>query len=115
MISDREIREQLLEYLLKNINLDEFEDWLVQNTWNVHKWGSKETQDLAFSIEAKLAEHSGDHINEDVLRKNLLPLVQQYVSYIGDPQPSTSSSSEITFQQTVIGQPFGAGLSKVSA
>ncbi len=113
MISDRDLREQLLDYLLKNINLDEFEDWLVQNTWNVHKWGSKETQDLAYSIEAKLAEHSGDHINEEVLRKNLLPLAQEYVAYIGSPQLSTSSSSTITFPET-IGQPFGIGPSKVS-
>ena len=94
MLSDQDIREKLLAYLSGHLTLDTFEDWIVQNTWDVHKWGSKETQNLAHSIEAKLAEHSGDHINEDVLRKNLRPLVQEY----GNPQPSTSSSSLITFQ-----------------
>ncbi len=88
MISDRDIREQLLEYLQGNLDLDSFEDWIVQNTWNVHQWGTKATQELAYSIEAKLAEHSGDHLSEQALRKNLLPLVQEHVVSIGDPQPS---------------------------
>ncbi len=77
MISDQDIREKLLAYLSGHLTLDTFEDWIVQNTWNVHQWGSRATRDLAYSIEAKLAEHSGDQISEEVLRKKLAPLTQE--------------------------------------
>ena len=89
MVSDRDIRERLLEYLSGELSLDKFEDWIVQHTWNVHQWGSKDTQNLAYSIEAKLAEHSGDHISEKVLRKHLLPLAQEHVVSVDSPQLST--------------------------
>lgn len=84
MISDRDIREQLLGYLQGKLDLDAFEDWIAQNTWNVHQWGAKDTQQIAYVIEAALAEHSGGHISEVALRKNLMPLVQEHVVSIGD-------------------------------
>ncbi len=76
MISDQDIREQVLAYLSGHLTLDAFEDWIVQNTWNVHQWGAKSTQDLAYSIEAVLAEHSRDPISEEVLQGKLAPLAQ---------------------------------------
>lgn len=97
MISDRDIREQLLEYLLGNLTLDAFEDWIAQKTWNVIQWGAEDTQVLVYAIEAKLAEHSGGHTSEAALRKGMMPLVQTYVVSIGNPQPSTSSET-VTYQ-----------------
>lgn len=92
-MSDRDIREWLLEYLAGRASLDEFEDWVAQHTWNVHQWGSKNTQDLAASIEARLAEHSGSHINEEALRRHLARLAQEGVTAISEPIPSERSET----------------------
>jgi hypothetical protein len=85
-MSVNEIRTQLAKYLARgvdksqdSISIEQFEDWIAQNTWNIHQGGEDEASALAYEIEAKLAEYSGGHIDEGVLRSNLLPLVTSYV------------------------------------
>ena len=119
MVSSLEIRirEKLVQYLVQELSIDEFEDWIVQHTWNVHQVDSGTVQDLASAIEARLAEYSGGHITEESLRNQLRPLAQQYVMMIGPQSPSASSSSEIMFRAADLGQSgqsFGIGLSTVS-
>ncbi len=85
-MSVNEIRTQLARYLAKgiakqedSISIEEFEDWIAQNTWNIHQGGDEGAKALAYEIEAKLAEYSGGHIDEAALRSSLSPLVTSYI------------------------------------
>lgn len=71
MIQENEIRAQLLEYLSRNHNLDEFEDWFVQRSWNMHRDSDPGAQKLVSKIELALSEYSSGHGSEAALR-NLL-------------------------------------------
>lgn len=75
MVSSSQIREQLSRFLDRIIDLDTFEDWFVQNTWNVHLSGSKAAEVLTFAIEESLSEYSSNHISEAQLRDELNALV----------------------------------------
>lgn len=77
-MSANEIRELLASYLANEIPVDRFEDLIAQGTWNIHQSESEIAKSLAYSIEAKLAEFSGQHIDELALRRDLAPLVTDY-------------------------------------
>jgi len=55
MVNENDIRAKLL-----NLNdLDEFEDWLVQNSWNMHHDSSQAAQKLVGEIELLLLSYLG--------------------------------------------------------
>jgi hypothetical protein len=66
-----EIRQHTLRFLEDKLSLDDFEDWLVANSWNVHQSGDPEIIDLVFEIELHLAEFSNGHLDEEELRAAL--------------------------------------------
>jgi hypothetical protein len=80
---DIEIRAKLASYLVDEISLEEFEDWFIAASWNVMHRESKITIDLVYDIELLLAEYSKDCWNEDELREQFLPIVQEYRVDIG--------------------------------
>ena len=75
MVSSSQIREQMAMLLDKKIDLDSFEDWLVQNTWNIHLSGSVAAESLTFAIEESLSEYSSGHQSEKKLREELDALI----------------------------------------
>ena len=77
MVSSSQIREQLAMFLDGRIDLDAFEDWFVQNTWNVHSSGSRSSEALTFAIEESLSEYSSHHLTEQELRSELQSLLQK--------------------------------------
>lgn len=79
MIKENEIRAELVKYLANEQSLDEFEDWFVQHSWDMHKDSDLSAQRLAAAIELHLAEHSNGHLSEDELRDRLRPYVVRYV------------------------------------
>ncbi len=78
MLRDIEIREQLANFLSGSLSLEQFEDWLVQNSWNMHKDADDVAQHLASEIELRLSEHSSGHLSDSALRNELLPFVTKY-------------------------------------
>ncbi|MHB8303448.1 MAG: hypothetical protein ACYDC6_11505 [Acidobacteriaceae bacterium] len=82
MIAESEIREKLGRFLSKDISLDQFEDWFVQRSWNMHKDSHEAAQKLASAIELRLAEHSSGHLNDHALRDELRPLATVYTMQI---------------------------------
>jgi hypothetical protein len=70
-----EIREQILRLLEGQLSLDDFEDWLVANSWNVHQSGDAELTDLVFEIELHLSELSNGHLDEAELQSALRSIV----------------------------------------
>ncbi|HLA10042.1 MAG TPA: hypothetical protein VJ023_05445 [Pyrinomonadaceae bacterium] len=79
MIKENEIRAELVKYLAGEQSLDQFEDWFVQHSWNMHKDSSLSAQRLSSAIELRLAEHSSGHLSEEELRDQLRPYVVRYV------------------------------------
>ncbi len=75
MVSSSQIREQVDKYLSGEISLEGFEDWFVQETWNVHRFGSHAAEVLTFAIEEALSEFSSDHISEQRLKEELASLL----------------------------------------
>ena len=75
MVSSSQIRERLAMFLDGRIDLDAFEDWFVQNTWNIHLSGSRSAEALTFAIEESLSEYSSHHLTEVELRSELQSLV----------------------------------------
>ncbi len=64
-------------FLDSRIDLDEFEDWFLQNTWNIHLNGSAAVEELSFSVEESLSEYSSRHIAPSELRRELSELVHR--------------------------------------
>lgn len=77
MVSSSQIKEQLAQFLDGKNTLDAFEDWFVQNTWNIHLSGSAAAEALTFAIEESLSEHSSGHISEKELRQELSELIHR--------------------------------------
>lgn len=78
MIEQFQIREKISRYLRDEISLDQFEDWLVQRSWNMHRDSDEGAQKLASAVELRLAEHSSGHLDEPALRNELLSLVTRF-------------------------------------
>ncbi len=75
MIREMEVRRKLADLLAGRLDLEEFEDWLVQRSWNMHLDSSSGAQDLVSAIELALAEHSSSHLSEESLHDKLLLLL----------------------------------------
>jgi hypothetical protein len=82
MIADYQIRQWLARYLHRVISLDQFEDWLVQRSWNMHLDSDESAQKLAAAIELRLAEHSSGHLDEDRLRHEMTPFLTTYTATV---------------------------------
>jgi hypothetical protein len=78
VIAESHIREKLIRFLSNDISLDLFEDWLVQQSWNMHKDSNEAALRLASAIELRLAEYSSGHLSECGLRDELRPFVTNY-------------------------------------
>jgi hypothetical protein len=67
MVSSSQIRDILSQLLDNKVDLDAFEDWLIQNTWNIHQSGSTAAEALTFAIEESLSEYSSRHLDKKKL------------------------------------------------
>ncbi len=100
MISFKEIRDELASYLARDISFAQFEDWLIDHSWDMHKDSPEEVQELVHEINASIYEYLDQYIDEDVLKARLRPHVQLYrvvganVSVSPVFRPSSSSPVE---------------------
>ena len=74
-MSNFQIREQMAEFINKRLSLQEFEEWLVRNTWNVHSFESQAAEDLAADVEELLARYSSAHLSLSDIRENFATLL----------------------------------------
>jgi hypothetical protein len=74
MIRESDIRKQLIAVVQNRLDLADFEDWLVQQSWDMHRDSSPSAQDLVNAIELALAEWSSGHRGEHELRADLARL-----------------------------------------
>jgi len=110
MIAEHQIRQWLARYLHKAISLDQFEDWLVQRSWNMQLDSAESAQKLAAAIELRLAEYSSGHLSDDQLRHELMPFVTTYTATVNFGQSEVavfadSQSKSVTPRVFVIQGP----------
>jgi hypothetical protein len=92
MLSELQLREQLAKFISGEKSRDDFEDWFVRESWNIHKSPELGAQRLVNAIELLLAENSSEHLSDPDLLKELKALASiQYVNY-----PNITSGSTAT-------------------
>ena len=94
MISDSQIREKIGRYLRRDLSLDQFEDWIAQQSWNMHKDSSVSAQKLASAVELRLAEHSSGHLDESALREELRQFANPAIVQISFGEVQQAPASE---------------------
>ena len=76
MISLNEIRDQLVSYLARQKSFAEFEDWLIDHSWDMHKDSAEQAQELVHEVNALIYEYLDRRLSEGQLRLRLRPYVQ---------------------------------------
>ena len=110
MLNESQIREQLADYLAGELSYHDFEDWLIQASWNMHQDSSQDAQELVSDISLLIYEYLDGHIDEEKLRVALRPFVEHYSTQllfheVGLPSSrikSSSSSPNYSYQVAAI-------------
>ena len=71
VMSKNDILDQLRKLETGDCSLPEFEDWLVQNSWNIDSIGDEAVVRAVGAIELRLAEHSSGRLPFSVLMDEL--------------------------------------------
>lgn len=101
MLSADLVREQLQKVLASEVDLDDFEDWIVSASWNMHKSADHDVQNLVGAIERQFAIYSDELINKSELFDEFGLLLQlgcyqvpmQVQMVLGPPAIVTSMTS----------------------
>jgi hypothetical protein len=84
---EKALCHHLERYLTGTLTLNEFQDWLVQATWDMEATASPEAVLLARDIELVLAEATSGYLTRDELRADLGEIAKR---------PKASAKSAIT-------------------
>ena len=82
------IREHLASYIDGSIDLESFEDWLVQHTWGIGAAEDLEgVRRLVGGVELAIAEYTAGAVSEDELQDHLgRELLASYRVKLGDDE-----------------------------
>ena len=69
------IQEELANYLTGGQSLDDFCDWFIPETWDIHQWAPPQTQEMVYAIKLLLDEKSSGVWSERELQEKLRPFV----------------------------------------
>ncbi len=105
MIEENDIRAQVANYLSGSQSLDEFEDWFVKQSWNMHQDSENSAQQLVGKIELALSEYSNNHVSEEAFRSQLRRLASTYFVTMGaaSPQYDLVGTSTSVTQRPLVG------------
>ena len=103
MVTAKEIQEKIASYVAHGIDLDAFEDWIAQSTWNIHQSEDIGAARLAHAVELRLSEHSSGHLPEPKLRQELssllvTPMIQFSQALVGESRSSNQPVREPVLQ-----------------
>ncbi len=106
MVRASEIREQLRKLLAEQLSLDQFEDWFVPYSWNIHKHGDEQAQQLAYAIGHALSEFAEDSAAlRDALLEACLSVEEPsfFVNRYGESSSASESNAEAMSDEIAVG------------
>jgi hypothetical protein len=74
LVNASEIRFRLADWLAGDRSLDEFDDWFVPATWDIHNSGDSEAEVLTDEIELRLSEYTDGVLSPEDLKRELSAL-----------------------------------------
>lgn len=94
-LSREDVREQLRATVDGRISIEQLEDWLVANSWNLHQTdASTDLQELVWAVDHEIATRSSDASAVDALRRVLQQLDVPRLTVTGVlPTPSSCTAS----------------------
>lgn len=115
MLAYAELRNQLIRFLSDDLSLDDFEDWFVQNSWNVHQGPDLIAQRLSYAVELRLAEHDNGHLPDADFQRELRQLVNDFTTFGSSPSVIISTGSSTEFNQPTLAWPLSADMPRATA
>ena len=76
MIYERDVRTKLAETVIGKISLEDFSDWILSSSWNMHKDSTPETVKLVSSIQLLFAEKDDNAYSETEFQRRLQSLLE---------------------------------------
>jgi hypothetical protein len=103
MVTASQIRERLLDLLASDQPeaVDDFDEWIVAASWNMHKDSEIRARRLVSAIELRLAEFDSGQIKEEDLRKQLKEIMLSHLISIPESPVVVSSGSSADFTHQV--------------
>jgi hypothetical protein len=74
-----DIRERVISFLAGELTLPQFQEWLVEKTWDVEGQGDPKATDVTYEIKLALAEHSRGDISWNELRDRMSDAIKTAV------------------------------------
>jgi hypothetical protein len=66
-----DIRERVIAFLAGELPLPQFQEWLVEKTWDIEEQGDLTATGVTYEIKLALAEHSRGDISGNELRDRM--------------------------------------------
>lgn len=79
MIEESEVREKLAAVVRDQLSLEDFERWLMPESWSMHNDSSPGAVDLVSSIHILLSERDDGLLHESTLRGEFSRLLDNVV------------------------------------
>jgi hypothetical protein len=106
MLVESLLRENVINFVLGKMALDDFEDWFVASSWNMHQDSSPTAVALASAVELRLAELSSEHLSEHMLKRELSKLVSGIIMVSVHEERSSMASDSATEIKDSVGSPY---------
>jgi hypothetical protein len=98
MLKEREIRDQLVGYLTGLIPLQQLASWVYDVTWDMDAATDLRTQEFAYAVLGRLAEHSSAGYPEASLKTELRQLASNII--VMQDRPAVQGRSHVQVLST---------------
>src|SRR5262245_38334597 len=75
MVIRDQIRERLIDYLADSLSFEQFEDWLIDHSWDMHQGSPQDAQEMVLDIKEVIYQYLDRCIDEHTLKQRLQPLI----------------------------------------
>lgn len=101
MLSLKQLKKGISDYLNGRRDLDELEDWFSVESWNAHIWGSPALDRAVFDIEASFSKYQFEDASEEDLRQELAGTIAAFPPEddVSDWLGSSSASDQLSVDQ----------------
>lgn len=111
---DYAIRKKIIEVLLDELALREFEEWVVPATWNMDRHVPLDTQDMVHEMVTLIVDWNDDEISDVDVKSEMNPYVTNIHFSAGSRQVTGTPASSVAALFTIQPQTPGIRAAMVS-